>query len=116
MTPLPQALAQFQTLANANPRIANLVKGWEPVMVIEAVDSGTTRYLPVRAGRVEAVLTDCIETSHMVHLRANEDVLTAVFEGRTNPASAFLDGSLEIFANEKDHVKLDAISLVLWGA
>lgn len=116
MTSLLQALEHFKNQTNGHPRMASLIKGWEPTIVVEASDSGTTRYLPVRACRIETVLSECREGTHLVHLRANEDVLTAVFEGRTNPASVFLDGTLEIFANDKDHVKLDAISLVLWGA
>jgi hypothetical protein len=116
MTQLLQALAHFKDKANTHPRIASLIKGWEPIIVVEGMDSGNKHYIPVRACRIEAVEDHYPEGKHMVYLRGKDDVLAAVFDGRTNPASAFLDGQLEIFADDKDHVKLDAISLVLWGA
>ena len=116
MTQLLQALELFKQQSNSHPRIANLIKGWEPTIMVEATDSGVTHYIPVRACRIETIADHGTDSRHLVHLRAKEDVLAAVFAGRSNPASAFLDGDLEIFADDKDHVKLDAISLVLWGA
>jgi hypothetical protein len=116
MTPLRQSLEQFRQQSNSHPRIASLIKGWEPTIVVEATDSGSTHYIPVRACRIDSIAEGSNETRHLVHLRAPEAVLTDVFAGRINPATAFLDGALEIFAEDKDHVKLDAISLVLWGA
>ncbi|MBA2676734.1 hypothetical protein [Ramlibacter sp.] len=121
MTDLIETLVLFKDKANTHPRIASLIKGWEPTIVVEATDSGTKRYLPVRACRIASVDTgddteDGAPAGHVVHLRAAEAVLAAVFDGRSNPADAFLEGDLEIFASDKDQVKLDAISLVLWGA
>ncbi len=120
MTDLIETLVLFKDKANSHPRIASLIKGWEPTIVVEATDSGTKRYLPVRGCRIESVDTndtgDGAPAGHVVHLRAAEAVLAAVFDGRSNPADAFLEGDLEIFASDKDQVKLDAISLVLWGA
>ena len=116
MTQLLQSLEQFRQQSNSHPRIASLIKGWEPTIVVEASDTGTTRYIPVRGCRIDSIAEHSSETRHLVHLRAKESVLADVFGGRANPASAFLDGELEIFAEDKDHVKLDAISLVLWGA
>jgi hypothetical protein len=117
MTDLIETLAQFKDKANEHPRIASLIKGWEPTIVVEAIDSGTKRYLPVRGGRIASVdADDAAPAGHVVHLRAAEAVLAAVFDGSSNPADAFLEGDLEIFASDKDQVKLDAISLVLWGA
>jgi len=116
MTPLLQALEQFRQQANSHPRIATLIKGWEPTIVVDALDTGVTHYLSVHAGRMASISEQGSDSRHLLHMRATEAVLTALFAGRSNPASAFLDGSLEVFADDKDHVKLEAISLVLWGA
>ena len=121
MTELLQALEQFKHKANAHTRIANLIKGWEPTIEVESTQPPSTRFIAVRAGRIESIATHCppdgpLKPGHRVHLRGTDAVLTDVFQGRCNPARAFLDGQLEIFADDKDHVKLDAISLVLWGA
>jgi len=38
-----------------------------------------------------------------------------VFSGDYNPAHALIDGELAVFSNEKDKVKLEAITMVIWG-
>ena len=42
MTSLLQALEHFKNQTNGHPRMASLIKGWEPTIVVEASDSGTT--------------------------------------------------------------------------
>lgn len=112
---LPETLNEFRVKANDHPRVRGLLNGWQPVIVIEAVDTGNTWYMPVRDCQVSAVERRFEHASHVVHLRATGDILTSIFKGASNPAEAFLNGELEIFASDKDQVKLDAISLVLWG-
>jgi len=109
-------LQAFKVKANAHPRIPSLIKGWEPTIVLESSDSGQRRYMRVQSGQIQAIGDEGDANAHTVHLRATDEVLQSVFDGRSNPAEAFLDGALEIFATDKDQVKLDAISLVLWGA
>lgn len=112
---LHETLCLFREKVNEHARIHSIIKGWEPVILIEASDTQLRRYLPVRSSRIVEVAEQHVETSHSVHLRGTEEVLTSIFDGRANPAESFLDGALEIFASDKDQVKLDAISLVLWG-
>ena len=112
---LSETLNEFRAKANGHPRVRGLLNGWQPVIMIEAVDTGTTWYLPIRDCQVTAVEREIGQEPHLVHLRATDDTLTAIFNGASNPAEAFLNGELEIFASDKDQVKLDAISLVLWG-
>lgn len=112
---LSETLADFRTRVNGHPRIPALIRGWQPVIIVEASDTGMRRYLPVRECKVAAISEQLDDSAHTVHLRASERVLGAIFNGESNPAEAFLNGELEIFANEKDQVKLDAISLVIWG-
>jgi SCP-2 sterol transfer family len=113
---LDETLAQFRDKVNADSRLQSILRGWEPVIAVEVLDTGWKRYLLVRDCRIDDIRPDCADDSHVVHLLASEEVLTAVFDGRLNPTEAFLDGELQIFASDKDQVKLDAISLMLWGA
>jgi hypothetical protein len=113
---LDETLAQFRSKVNGDSRLISILHGWEPVIAVEVLDTGWKRYLQVRNCRIEDIRPDITDDAHMVHLLASEDVLAAVFDGRFNPTEAFLDGELQIFASDKDQIKLDAISLILWGA
>ncbi len=112
---LPSTLGAFRERVNENTRVHSIIKGWQPEIVVEASDSGLKRYLAVREGRIREVTCESTGVDHTVHLRGTEQTLTAIFDGSSNPAESFLAGDLEIFASDKDQVKLDAISLVLWG-
>ena len=91
------------------------MRDWEPVILIEVLNTGWKQYLPVRDGRITEITSDFMDISHVVRLRSSEETLVAIFDGKFNPLEAFLNGELEIFATDVDQVKLDAISLVLWG-
>ena len=115
-SPLAETLLQFHDKVNADSRLQSILRGWEPVIVVEVLGTGWKRYLVVRDCRIAEIRSNDEESPHVVHLLAEEDVLNAVFDGGLNPTEAFLNGDLQIFANDKDQVKLDAISLMLWGA
>jgi hypothetical protein len=113
--PLVQTLTQFRSQVNNHPRVQSLIRDWEPLLIIDAIDTGHKLFVPVHNCEMGAITSDLPEVGHTVHLRADEKTLISIFNGRSNPAEAFLNGFLEIFASDKDQVKLDAISLVLWG-
>ena len=114
-SPLAETLLQFQDKVNADARLKTMLQGWEPVIVVEATETGWKRFLVVRDCRIAEIRADAAESAHVVHLLAEEAVLNAVFGGSLNPTEAFLNGDLQIFADDKDQVKLDVISLMLWG-
>ncbi len=49
-----------------------------------------------------------------IKMKGSQRTLTDIFRGDLNPASEFLDGRLQVTASDKDQVKLDAITLLLW--
>ena len=114
---LAATLEAFRGQVNADTRLDAILRGWEPVIIVEVRDSQWRRHLTVRDRRIVAISEAPVEGAHhVVHLRSSEALLSAIFAGERNPTEAFMDGDLEVFANDKDQVKLDAISLVLWGA
>jgi hypothetical protein len=112
---LQQTLLAFQKKANEHPRIESLIRDWSPVIIVESTDTDARYFMPVSAGKIVECTASEHASNHTVHLRATESQLTAIFCGESNPAESFLNGELEIYATDKDQVKLDAISLVLWG-
>jgi hypothetical protein len=113
---LPETLEQFRVKVNADQRLQSVLRGWEPAILVEASGSGWRRYLVVKDCRIAELQPQVENVTHVVHLCAAENVLIGVFGGQINPTDAFLDGELQVFASDKDQVKLDAICLVLWGA
>jgi hypothetical protein len=95
--------------------MASLLAGWEPVIVLETQDADQVVSLTVQAGRIVEVTSGARDAEHKIFVQAEEEVLRQVFSGLLNPARAHLDGTLAVFGTERDKVKLDAISLILWG-
>jgi hypothetical protein len=112
---LSDCLHAFVQSANAHPRVGKLLKGWEPLLAIEATDDGQRFNLRVHDARLDEVALTAVEPDNSILVRGSNAVLREVFSGALNPARAYLEGSLEVFGSDRDHIKLDAISLVLWG-
>jgi hypothetical protein len=113
---LTLALERFRDSVNADTRLPGLLRGWDRLIRVEDTDTGWQRQLVVSDGRIAGIDLASDNGAKLVHLRAQADVLTAVFEGLLNPTDAFLGGELQVFAEDRDQVTLDAICLVLWGA
>lgn len=111
----------FAGSVNGNSRMAPLLKGWEPVVLVEESDSGQLYTFKVVGGRVQSVSAvhaddaDDAELAHTIRLRGSQATLCGVFTGKLNPAAAYVKGTLEVYGSTADQVKLDVICLVLWG-
>jgi hypothetical protein len=113
---LKTTLEDFQTKVNENQRIEKILKGWAPHIFVEPRGTNERYTMIVADSKITAVLEGRQEADHLVHLSADPQIMNQVFSGELNPSEAVLDGILSVFASDKDQVKLDAISLVLWGA
>lgn len=114
-THLQDTLNDFGELANSTPRIRQLLNGWEPTLVVQSRDDSTTFSTTIRNQDILPWQSGDMAADHQITLCAQQDVLEKIFTGKLNPARAHLDGTLEVFADDRDQVKLDAISLILWG-
>lgn len=113
---IAQCLESFSERLNAHPRMRTLLKCWEPYVVVSSTDTGCSYTLVFKDTRVAEVRKGTDESrDHLVRVCAAEDLLKRIFSGADNPATAFLDGRLQVYAADKDQIKLDAIALVLWG-
>jgi hypothetical protein len=112
---LMKCLQKFRQDANTHPRIKVLLKGWSPWIQFETLDGGAMVHANIQDQVLGELKTGESDADGTIVVRATEQNLIEIFSGRKNPARAFLDAELEIFGSDKDRVKLDAISLVLWG-
>lgn len=113
---LHAVLVRFAAQVNANTRIRSLIKGWTPPFVVEGRDTGEAMAVLLDGTQIAGIeVLDCEPDSHALVLRGDAHTLIEVFEGRLSPLVAYSDGLLEVYGEQRDQIKLDAIALVLWG-
>ncbi|MDB5339987.1 MAG: hypothetical protein JWN70_5606 [Planctomycetaceae bacterium] len=113
---LYDCLAEFQQRFNAHTRVKKLVVNWDRSIVVEATDSASVATMMIKELHVTEVLSGAHpDTSNPIHLQAGESALIRIFSGDYNPAHALIEGDLAVFSSEKDKVKLEAITMVIWG-
>lgn len=115
MSTLKATLETFREQVNSNRLIAPLLKNWQRTVIIDCEDSGATYSLIVRDCRLVEIREGRLETGITLNVAAEEAVIEKIFTGALNPSTAFLDGEIEVYGDDADKVKLDAITLVLWG-
>src|SRR5258708_4542580 len=110
-------LDDFKRRFNINPRAKKLVVGWNRLILLDAPDTGSKYALIIK----DEILTDVKpmpnydeDDEALVHLQAEQQVLTEIFSGKYNPATALTDGVLAVFSKERDKVKLEALAMVIW--
>ncbi|MEQ8966236.1 MAG: hypothetical protein RID91_10450 [Azospirillaceae bacterium] len=115
---ITDALARFRDDFNANDRVKSLVRNWNRVIRFEADGVDAVWYMAVTDGEMRLLDGPPADGGDPVIEVATHDpeILATSFDGTGSPARAHMDGDLELYCAETDRVKLDAISLVLWGA
>ncbi|MDX6611382.1 MAG: hypothetical protein QOD75_568 [Blastocatellia bacterium] len=115
-TTLADCLNAFQTTFNENARVKKLIKNWKRSIIVDATDTGAIMTMMID----DLMMNEVKEGSHAdedypIHLQGSQETLIRIFSGDYNPAHALIDGALAVFSNEKDKVKLEAITMVIWG-
>jgi len=111
---LDHSLNSFQKLVNDHPRLRSLLKGWDKDILVESTDTNETYRLTFADTKLVQIESPAREEEADITVRAEARLLNDVFTGISNPATLFLEGTLQVFASDKDQIKLDAIALVLW--
>ena len=112
---LSSSLLCFQRLVNGHTRLRSLLRGWDRGVLVESTDTSECYRLTfVDTKLVEIEANAGTEVDADITVRGEQRLLNDVFTGIRNPATLFLEGAIQVFANDKDQVKLDAIALVIW--
>lgn len=114
--PLMAVLEGFRDRVNAHARLPQLLRGWNRSIVVESLDTGHVVTLIVREAKIVEMLDEAREDpAHPITVHGDLEVLCGIFDGSANPAQAVLEGGLAVYGSDTDQVKLDAITLVVWG-
>ncbi len=108
---LKTALGAFAGRINADPKLRKMVAGWDRAIALEATDGDGAGIL-VRGGEV---LVAELPAQPDIRLSASQGVLTDVFSGRLSPTEPYVDGSLRVEGSQEDVLRLDFLSLMIWG-
>ncbi len=115
MQNLQQTLERFRSRVNEDLRVKSLIRNWRRMIVVKADDTGEVFTLRVDAGAITRVEPGDHGEDELILLSGDEQLIRGVFAGERNPAKEYLDGALTVLGDEADKMKLDAISVVLWG-
>lgn len=106
-------LNTFVKKVNENMTLKKILKGWSKLIVVKTKDPDAVATLKVERGTVVDVkLEDMPEPD--ITMSANADVINDIFTGRANPSRLYLDGTLKVFASQKDQMVLDSIVDIVW--
>jgi putative sterol carrier protein len=88
-----------------------MISDWDRVIRVEPSD-GEPETIVVQGGTVRV---ENVGTEPSIVLRAPRKVLEAIFSGASTPTEPYLDGSLSVFGSQEDVIRLDFLSLMIWG-
>ncbi|MGH2553584.1 MAG: hypothetical protein ACRDEB_07700 [Chitinophagaceae bacterium] len=114
-TPLLESLNDFRNRFNDSERVKKLIKNWDRSIMLESIDSNNNYSFTIEDNALSTIVPGLVEKDPMIHLQAEESILTRIFSGDYNPATALIDGALAVYSEERDKVKLEAIAMIIWG-
>lgn len=111
LSSLRMHLETFAEKINQDARLRQMIADWDRVIRIEPLDA------PAETVRVEGGRVWVEETASppAIVLKAPLQVLTDIFSGVRTPTEPYLDGTLSVQGSQEDVIRLDFLSLMIWG-
>lgn len=104
----------FKTQVNANENVRKISKGWNVKILfwIKDLDSGIL--LDIKKGFIEQIIEVKDQTSGNIKVVGNCSIMYDMFSGNEKVTRLYMDGAIETYGPERDLIRLDAISAILW--
>ncbi|MCR4420309.1 MAG: SCP2 sterol-binding domain-containing protein [Clostridia bacterium] len=112
---LGECLADFRDRCNADPQLRRLLLDWDRDILVQATDADSSYVLTVRDGTVYLDHRGGEVGRPDVTVSAEIALLVELFSGRITPTEPYLNGTLKVLGTEEDVMRLDFISLMIWG-
>lgn len=112
-TEITESLMVFKDKYNKNERLKVMNKDWDRVVVIKATDIESLHTLTVWEGVVS--LNEGTAEKPDLTVISDSETLADIFYGDITPTEPYNDGTLKILGQEDDIIRLDFISLMIWG-
>jgi len=111
---IAQSLQAFCEGYNNNQRLKQMNRDWQRIVLVQPEDL-TDAYTLSLAGEELSYRPGAPDAPDL-RVVAQSDILTDLFWGDISPTGPYMDGTLKIFGSEEDIVRLDIISLLIWGS
>ncbi len=110
---LGDVLQEFVERCNANPRLTAMNRDWTRDVAILATDTGEIFWIQSAEGQLSAGAG--AKSGADLEIRADGDVLAAIFSGQMAPTEPYNQGDLLVHGSQDDLLRLDVITLMIWG-
>lgn len=110
---IAESLKAFQEGYNKNQKLKIMNRDWNRVIVIRANDVASEHTLVLQDGEL-SVNGKPAENPDLV-VTADSETLADLFYGDITPTEPYMNGTLTIQGTEDDIVRLDFLSLMIWG-
>ncbi len=113
MSALSEALAAFGQRVNADERLKKMNRDWNRTINLMPDDSSEAAHLVYQGG--DMAVQAGLSASADIVLMAPEQTLREIFLGQSSPTEPYLAGALRIKGSQEDMMRLDVLSLLIWG-
>jgi len=110
---ITESLKAFTDNFNKNPRLKIMNRDWNRVVMIKATDVDSLHTLTLFEGDV--ALREGPHEQPDLTVISDSETLADIFWGDKTPTEPYNDGTLRILGSEDDIIRLDFISLLIWG-
>lgn len=110
---ITESLKTFRDNFNRNERLKKMNQDWDRVILIKATDIASLHTLSLKKGDL-SLQEGAVENPDLTVV-SDSETLADLFYGDITPTEPYLNGTLKIYGPEDDIVRLDFISLMIWG-
>lgn len=110
---ITDSLKAFVDGYNRNAQLKAMNRDWNRTVLIRASDIPSQHTLVLRDG--EVTLLEGAAGQADLTVEAGSDLLVDLFAGAITPTEPYLDGRLKVLGREEDIIRLDFLSLMIWG-
>ncbi len=108
-----QVLENFARECNSNDRLRQMNREWNRTIVIRETDSGNAYWLRSQEGTIQSGEGSQFEAD--LEVEGSHDVIRSVFSGEMSPTEPYNAGDLLVKGRQDDLMRLDIITLLIWG-
>lgn len=92
-----------------------MTQGWDRTIEVRATDLESADRLRVEGGRLALLEPSVPGAPAEIVMEAESDLLADLFHGRIAPTDPYMSGDLILRASEQDVMRIDVITLMIWG-
>ncbi|KUK81543.1 MAG: Putative sterol carrier protein [Pelotomaculum thermopropionicum] len=110
---ITESLQVFTDNYNKNERLKIMNRDWDRVVVVKATDVESLHTMILKNGVVS--LKEGAADNPDLTVISDSETLADIFYGDITPTEPYNNGTLRIMGSEDDIIRLDFISLLIWG-